>query len=81
MAALTIVGGENSPAVSAIVETLEDLLAQARRGEIMQLAAAYVHDDGRTSSQWASAAHQHQATLLGAIDIMHEEIRTHMRNR
>ncbi len=77
---LKAVGAETPPAASTIVESLEELLEMAKRGDIVQLAAAYVEVGGCTSSQWASAPHQHQATLLGAIDMMHEKIRQHMRD-
>jgi hypothetical protein len=63
----------------AIIETLEELLADAKAGKLKQLAAAYVDTEGNTSSQWASAPHQHQAVLLGAIDMMHDKIREHLR--
>ncbi len=77
---LKAVGAETPPAASTIVETLEELLEMAKKGEIVQLAAAYVEVGGFTSSQWAAAPHQHQATLLGSVDMMHEEIRQHMRD-
>jgi len=78
---LKAVGAATAPGASTIIETLEELLAMAKRGEIVQLAAAYVEEGGLTTSQWAAAPHQHQAMLLGAVDMMHEKIRQHMRER
>jgi len=37
-----------------VVEMLEELLDQARRGEIAGLAAAWVNSNGGTTTNWAS---------------------------
>jgi hypothetical protein len=43
-----------APTVTAsVVELLEDLLAEAKRGEIRAIAVALVHDDGAPADTWA----------------------------
>jgi len=67
---LTAVDGDGKSSAPTVVETLEELLVQAKRGDITQIALAYETSDGSVGNQFAAGPRQSLSTLIGAVSIL-----------
>lgn len=71
---LQVVGKLTPSTSEEAVNALEQILARARNGEIVQVAIAYVTDAGYTGNTYGAHKGQHMGLMLGSIDMMHLRI-------
>jgi hypothetical protein len=64
-----------------VVEALEDSLARAKKGEIDQVAIAWVEPDGGVNFRYSSAPHSQPAGLIGVIHVMVQDLGDRVRGR
>lgn len=57
-----------------LIEFLEELLAEARDGNIRSVAVAIEHMDGTTSDRWATGKYAYPVRLLGAAQLMQHRL-------
>lgn len=57
-----------------LIGFLEELLAEARDGNIRSVAVAIEHMDGTTSDRWATGKYAYPVRLLGAAQLMQHRL-------
>lgn len=53
------------PRDASVIDTLEDVLAEARKGEISSVSLAIVYRNGETGTAWSALPRQ--SVMLGAV--------------
>lgn len=63
-----------------MVDLLTDLLKQAKEGQLNSLAVAWGNED-QVKTGWILAPDARQVELLGAVDLLHDRLRDHIRGK